>query len=186
MVPGRLINVPNLITIARLALTPWIVASILRGFWREAFWLAIAAGVTDVLDGFAARLLRMPSRVGAYLDPIADKLLLIVSYLALGIAAALPWWIVALVFGRDLFILTMAAYGYFYTPVREFPPTVWGKLSTFLQILAALAVVNERGGSTISQSPFVWFMVAATAWSGIHYGRRGWTMLKAARAPAAP
>ncbi len=179
-----MIDVPNLITAARLALTPWIALSILRGAWREAFWLAIAAGVTDVLDGFAARRLGRPSRVGAYLDPIADKLLLTVSYLALGMAAALPWWIVGLVFGRDVFILIMAAYGYFFTPVREFPPTLWGKLSTFLQILAALAVVNERGGSSISDAPFLWAMVTATAWSGIHYGWRGWAMLKAVRAPA--
>ena len=174
-------KLPNIITTVRLILTPVVAAAILRGQWNQAFWISIGAGVTDVLDGLAARLLHVSSPVGAYLDPIADKLLLTVSYLALGIVHALPWWMVALVFGRDLFILAMAAYGYAFTTIREFPPTVWGKLSTFVQILAALAVANEHGGSSISAQPFLWAMVVTTTWSGIHYGWRGWTMLKAVR-----
>jgi len=174
-------KLPNLITAVRLILTPFVVAAILRGQWNQAFWISIAAGATDVLDGLAARWLHVSSRVGAYLDPIADKLLLSISYLALGIVHVLPWWMVALVFGRDLFIVAMAAYGDAYTPIREFPPTVWGKLSTLVQIVAALAVANERGGSSISAQPFLWAMVVTTIWSGIHYGWRGWTMLKAVR-----
>lgn len=174
-------QLPNLITAVRLILTPVVVAAILRANWKAAFWVSIAAGVTDVLDGLAARALHVSSRAGAYLDPVADKLLLSISYLALGWVHALPWWMVALVFGRDLFILGMAGYGYAFTKVREFPPTVWGKLSTLLQILAALAVANERGGSSIPAQPFLWAMVVATAWSGIHYGWRGWTVVKAVR-----
>jgi cardiolipin synthase (CMP-forming) len=171
-------NLPNFITAARLLLTPVIVYAILSGRWKQAFWISLIAAFTDVLDGLAARLLHVSSRVGAYLDPIADKLLLSVSYLALGIAHALPVWMVALVFGRDVFILAMAAYGYLFTPLRDFPPSIWGKLSTLAQIVAALVVVNEHGGSSIPAKPFLWIMVAATAWSGIHYGWRGWTMLK--------
>ncbi len=163
-------------------MTPVIVIAIIIGHWREAFWLSIAAGITDVLDGLAARWLRVSSRIGAYLDPIADKLLLTLIYLAFGIAGAIPSWMVALVLGRDLFILAMAAYGYFFTTVRDFPPTVWGKLSTFVQIIAALAVMNDRAGSSIPQGPFLWTMVFTTAWSGIHYGWRGLEMLRAARA----
>lgn len=173
---------PNLITGLRLALTPVIVAAILRGEWNAAFWISIGAGVTDVLDGLAARWLHVSSRSGAYLDPIADKLLLSLIYLTFGIAHAIPWWMVALVFGRDLFILAMAGYGYFFTTVRDFPPTVWGKLSTFVQIIAALAVMNQKGGSSIPDPPFLWTMVVTTAWSGIHYGWRGVKILHAARA----
>ena len=173
---------PNLITAARFALTPVIVLAILRSEWNQAFWISIAAGITDVLDGMAARSLHVSSRIGSYLDPIADKLLLTLIYLAFGIALAIPWWMVALVFGRDLFIVAMAAYGYFFTTVRDFPPTVWGKLSTFVQIIAALAVMNNRGGSSIPDEPFLWTMVVMTAWSGIHYGWRGLKMLSAARA----
>jgi len=169
---------PNLITAVRLVLTPVLVLAILRGQWKPALWIGIAAGLTDVLDGFAARLLQVSSRVGAYLDPIADKLLLSACYLALGVAHALPWWMVALVFGRDIFILAMAAYGYLFTTLREFPPSVWGKLSTFVQIFAAMVLVAERAGSGVSAAPFLWAMVVATAWSGIHYGWRGWRLLQ--------
>ena len=88
---------PNLITAVRFALTPVIVLAILRGEWNLAFWISIAAGITDVLDGLAARRLHVSSRIGSYLDPIADKLLLTLIYLAFGIALAIPWWMVALV-----------------------------------------------------------------------------------------
>lgn len=169
--------VPNLITAARLVLTPFVVLAILREQWSQAFWLGMAAGMTDVLDGFAARLLHVSSRVGAYLDPIADKLLLSASYLAFGIVHAAPWWMVGLVFGRDLFILAMAAYGYLFTAIREFPPSVWGKLSTFVQIAAGAVLLLERAGLSIPAKPFLWAMVATTAWSGIHYGLRGWKLL---------
>ena len=170
-------SLPNLITAVRLVLTPVLVLAILRGQWKSALWIGIFAGVTDVLDGLAARLLEVSSRVGAYLDPIADKLLLSAGYLALGAAHALPWWMVALVFGRDLFILAMAAYGYLFTTVREFPPTVWGKLSTFVQIIAAMVLVGERAGFNVPAGPFLWAMVVTTVWSGIHYGLRGWRVL---------
>lgn len=170
-------RLPNLITAVRLVLTPVLVLAILRGQWMPALWIGITAGITDVLDGFAARLLKVSSKVGAYLDPIADKLLLSASYLALGIAHALPWWMVALVFGRDVFILAMAAYGYFFTTIRDFPPSVWGKLSTFVQIVAAMVLVAEKAGSGVPAAPFLWVMVVTTAWSGIHYGWRGWRVL---------
>src|SRR5581483_797559 len=157
--------IPNLITASRIVLTPFVVVFILRGRWTEALYLGIAAGITDALDGFAARLLHVSSRIGAYLDPIADKLLLSATFLALGAAHAIPWWMVALVFGRDIFILMMAGYGYVFTPVRDFPPSVAGKVSTILQIIAAMVVLNERGGGRIPAAPWLWFMVVATVWS---------------------
>jgi cardiolipin synthase len=168
---------PNLITAVRLILTPVLVVAILHRQWKPAFWIGIAAGITDVLDGYAARLLKLSSRVGAYLDPLADKLLLSACYLALGIAHTLPWWMVALVFGRDIFILGMAAYGYLFTIVREFPPSVWGKLSTFVQIVTAMVLIGGRAGFDPPAAPFLWAMVATTAWSGIHYGWKGWSIL---------
>jgi cardiolipin synthase len=176
-----LINLPNLVTFSRVVLTAVVVMEIFHAQWRLAFWMSIVAGSTDLLDGFLARIMHLRSTTGAYFDPIADKLLLSATFLALGIVHALPWWMVVLVFGRDLFILGMAVWGYLFTTVREFPPSMWGKLSTFAQIIAALAVMNHLAGSGISERPFLWIMVAATAWSGIHYGWRGWNKLKAVR-----
>jgi cardiolipin synthase len=176
-----LINLPNLVTFSRVVLTGVVVVEIFHAQWRLAFWMSIVAGSTDLLDGFLARIMNVRSRTGAYFDPIADKLLLSATFLALGIVRALPWWMVALVFGRDLFILGMAVWGYLFTTIREFPPSIWGKLSTFAQIIAALAVMNHHGGSAISDQPFLWIMMVTTAWSGVHYGWRGWTMLKTVR-----
>ncbi len=119
-------------------LVPFVAADILHGQWTRALILLFAAGFTDVIDGFLARRFGQPTRVGAYFDPIADKILLVAIYIALGAAQAIPRWMVALVFGRDLLILGMAAYGLLFTSVRKFPPSVWGKISTFFQIAAAL------------------------------------------------
>ena len=170
-------QLPNVVTAVRLILTPFLVLAIIREQWTAALWLGIIAGVTDMVDGLVARLLKLSSRVGAYFDPIADKLMLSAAYLALGVAHLLSWWIVALVFARDVFILAMAGYGYLFTPIREFPPSVWGKLSTLVQICTALALVAERAGISLPSTPFVWTMVATTAWSGIHYGWLGYHKL---------
>jgi len=173
-----LLNAPNLFTLARLILAPFIASDILNGRYGRAIILSFIAGFTDVIDGYLARKLGESSRVGAYFDPIADKILLSVVYLALGWAHAIPWWIVGLVFGRDLLILAMAAYGLAFTKVRKFPPSIWGKLSTFLQISAALVVMGAKDGIPAPVDLAVWLMVAGTIWSGVHYMWRGITLLR--------
>jgi len=173
-----LLNAPNLFTLARLILAPFIASDILNGRYGRAIILSFIAGFTDVIDGYLARKLGESSRVGAYFDPIADKILLSVVYLALGWAHAIPWWMVGLVFGRDLLILAMAAYGLAFTKVRKFPPSIWGKLSTFLQISAALVVMGAKDGIPAPVDLAVWLMVAGTIGSGVHYMWRGITLLR--------
>jgi phosphatidylglycerophosphate synthase len=85
---------------------------------------------------------------------------------------------VALVFGRDLLILGMAGYGLTFTTIRKFPPSVWGKISTFFQIAAALVVMGDRDGIPAPVPLALALMVAATAWSGIHYA---WTGIQTLR-----
>ncbi len=91
----------------------------------------------------------------------------------------MPWWMVAVVFGRDLVIVGMAAYGLVFTSIRKFPPSVWGKISTFLQITAALVVMGGRAGVPVPVDFVLWLMVAGTVWSGFHYVWRGLEMLRA-------
>lgn len=174
-----MLNAPNLFTLLRLLLTPFIAASILNGAYGRAIVLLFAAGFSDAIDGYLARRLDVQTQFGAYFDPIADKILLVVIYLSLGFAHAIPWWMVALVFGRDLLILAMAAYGLAFTSVRKFPPSIWGKISTILQISAALAVMLDRAGMPAPVTLALWLMVAATAWSGFHYAWRGFRILSA-------
>jgi cardiolipin synthase (CMP-forming) len=171
-------NLPNLFTLARLVLAPFIAADILHGRYGRAIVLLFAAGFTDVIDGFLARRLQTETSVGAYFDPIADKILLSVIYVSLGLAGAMPWWMVAVVFGRDLLILTMAAYGLVFTSLRKFPPSVWGKISTFLQIGAALVVMGSRAGIPAPVTLALSLMIAGTVFSGLHYAWRGMGLLR--------
>jgi cardiolipin synthase (CMP-forming) len=173
-----LLNLPNLFTLLRVLLTPFVAAAILQGSYLRALILFFLAGISDIVDGLLARRLGEATRVGAYFDPIADKILLAVIYISLGVAHDIPWWMVALVFARDLLILGMASYGLLFTSIRKFPPSIWGKLSTFLQISAALVVMGARAGIPAPVELALWLMIAGTAWSGVHYAWRGIVLLR--------
>jgi cardiolipin synthase len=177
-----LVTLPNLFTLARLVLTPFVVVAILNAHYGRAIILFFAAGISDVMDGFLARRLGESTAAGAYFDPVADKMLLSSIYIALGVVGAIPWWMVALVFARDILILAMAAYGLLFTSVRKFPPSMWGKISTFLQIAAALVVMGARDGIPTPVDFALWLMVAGTAWSGVHYVWQGIQLLRSAPA----
>jgi cardiolipin synthase (CMP-forming) len=173
-----LFNLPNLFTLARLLLAPFIASEILHGRYGRAIILLFAAGFTDVIDGLLARRFQSSTRVGAYFDPIADKILLSVIYISLALARAIPWWMVAVVFGRDVLILAMAGYGLLFTALRKFPPSVWGKISTFFQIAAALVVMGARAGIPTPVAPALFLMIAATIVSGLNYIWRGMGLLR--------
>ncbi|MBZ5580862.1 MAG: CDP-alcohol phosphatidyltransferase family protein [Acidobacteriia bacterium] len=169
----RWVNLPNLITLLRLALVPFVIVAVLNGQHVLALTLFVIAGVTDILDGAAARHLGVATQTGAYLDPIADKCLLSGAFLALAAARKVPWWLVAVIFGRDLYILAGAMAFMLLGRARKFPPSVWGKASTFVQILTAVAwmardVLQTRLSEVVS-SAMVWPCAVFTVWSGIHY-----------------
>lgn len=171
----RNFNLANILTSVRLVLAPLAVLAILAQRFRLALAIFFLAAATDGLDGLAARRLNLQTRLGAYLDPIADKLLLSASYLALGACGAVPWWLVILIFARDFLILAMAGAALLLTAHRDFPPSVWGKISTCFQILAAVAAL-AKGAFAVARlplAPFFWMAAAATVWSGAGYVWRG-------------
>jgi cardiolipin synthase len=172
-----LVNLPNFFTLVRLFLTPFIGRAILTSDYRNALVLCLIAGASDALDGYLARRLHEVTAAGAYLDPIADKILLSVVYISLGISRAMPWWMVVVVFARDVLILGMAAYALLFTSIRSFPPSIWGKMSTLLQIVAALAVIAAHGVSGLPVALALWLMIAGTIVSGFHYAWRGVSIL---------
>lgn len=179
----RWLNLANLFTLLRLALVPFVIEAIVDGRHGAALVLFIVAGLTDVADGAAARRLGLVTRSGAYLDPIADKCLLSGVFLALAAARLVPWWFVAVVLGRDLYILVGVAIFLLASPVRKFPPSVWGKLSTFIQIGTAVVYMTRNlhviPGLDVLASATLWLCAGSTLWSGIHYT---WRALKTARA----
>ncbi|HLK62679.1 MAG TPA: CDP-alcohol phosphatidyltransferase family protein [Bryobacteraceae bacterium] len=179
----RWCNLPNLLTLSRLLLVPFVIQSILAGHHFRALALFAAAAVTDVMDGAAARRWGNTTPVGAYLDPIADKCLLSGVFLALAFARIIPWWVVAVVLGRDLYILLAVGGFLLLSPVRKFPPSVWGKISTFVQILTVVIWmardVLEVPVMGLLSSVILWPCLAFTVWSGLHYTWRGVQLARA-------
>src|SRR5580658_2869662 len=127
---------PNLLTLLRICLAPFLVAAILQGEYLLSFVLFVAAGLTDALDGFLARLLKQRSTLGHYLDPVADKLLLSTLFLVLMHKGLIPVTVTVLVFGRDVGILVVSALLYAAVGRREFHPSIFGKVNTVIQVAA--------------------------------------------------
>jgi len=166
-------TMPNLLTIARICLAPFLVSAILEGRFALGFVLFLAAGITDALDGTLARILRQRTVLGQYLDPVADKLLLSTLFLVLTHMNLIPVRVTALVFGRDLGILVVAAILYIAVGRREFKPSAFGKANTLAQIIAVAAVLLERidGDQWVRVLRIVALdaTVALTVISGLHY-----------------
>jgi len=177
------LNLPNSLTLFRILLVPLVVQAILAGRHTLGLALFACAAATDILDGAAARYLGVSTPAGAYLDPIADKCLLSGAYLALAVAGRVPWWLVGVIFGRDLYILLAAGVLLLFTSIRGFPPSVWGKLSTFVQIATVVVsmtrdIFETRVLDALS-SAMLWPCAAFTIWSGLHYTWRGVRLARA-------
>jgi cardiolipin synthase len=179
----RWFNLANLFTLLRLVLVPYVIGAILDGRHGWALALFFVAAVSDVLDGALARSYGLATQVGAYLDPIADKCLLSGIFLALGATGSVPWWFVAVVLARDIYILLAVVAVLALTKVRKFPPSSWGKISTFVQIATAVAWMVENIWPVAAlhaiSSAMLWICATFTVWSGIHYTLRGAQTLRA-------
>ena len=132
---------PNLISAARILMTPVIALKLWEGDARAAFWWIFAASVSDLLDGALARRFGWGSELGQKLDPAADKLMLVSVYVALAAGGWIPWWIAGLVVGRDLMIVTFAAWAARRNSLKELKPSTCGKASTLMQMTYAGVVV---------------------------------------------
>ena len=176
-------HLPNLLSLARLAMAPYLFLLLWRREYAAALGLCFLAGLTDGLDGLLARRFGAASRLGAYLDPAADKVLLSGAFVTLALDGAIDRWLAVLVIGRDLLIVLLAAGAFLLMSLRSFPPSIWGKASTAAQIAFILAVLAHLCGWVGAQPVMAleWLTVALTSWSGIHYAWRGLTM---ARRPA--
>lgn len=135
---------PNLLTVMRICLAPFLVAAILENRFVLAFVFFIAAGLSDALDGLLARILKQRTILGQYLDPIADKLLLSTLFLVLMHKGLMPTTVTVLVFGRDVGILLVAAVLYAVAGRREFGPSIFGKANTVAQIAAVAFVLLHQ------------------------------------------
>jgi cardiolipin synthase len=142
--PGRSLSIPNLITLGRILLVPVVVWSIISGEMLASFALFLVAGISDAVDGFIAKRFHMASELGAYLDPLADKALLVSIYVALGIARALPISLVILVVSRDIMIISGFMLAWLVNKPMRVRPHLVSKMNTLMQILLAALVLAER------------------------------------------
>lgn len=165
-------QIPNIITVVRLFLVPPVVWALLNESYVLGFWLFFAAGFSDGVDGFLARTFGWQSRFGAALDPIADKLLIVLTFFCLLWQELIPWWLFAAILLRDLVIVGGAVAYQWFTQELEMHPLMLGKLNTLLQILVVMVVLLHAGfdwfGGAIVKL-VVWVLLISTLVSGGAY-----------------
>ena len=138
-------SIPNIITLGRIILVPVIVWAIASSQMEIAFAIFVIAGVSDAVDGFLAKRFNMASELGALLDPLADKALLVSIYIALGIWGAVPRWIVILVVSRDIMIVTAVIVSWLFGKPIPMKPLMVSKLNTVAQVAFAALVMAALG-----------------------------------------
>jgi cardiolipin synthase len=138
------VNIPNFISLARLFSVPVLVWAVSDGRMMLAFWLFVAAGISDAVDGFIAKRFNFTTKLGSFLDPLADKALLVSIYIVLGIENHLPTWLVILVVWRDLLIVGGAMLYHTLTQRLTMEPLLVSKVNTVAQIVLAAYVLATR------------------------------------------
>ena len=169
----RVFTVPNQLTFLRLGFLPFFIILMLYQRYSWALGILILAALTDGLDGLLARSLNQKTALGAYLDPIADKLLLSSSFFVLALEGQMRWWLTILVLSRDVLILITAAVIFASAGHRLFPPSIYGKLTTLVQILLIFAVlaaeVFQSPGLQVARQVLIFIVAGFTIFSGFHY-----------------
>ena len=177
------LNLPNLLTLLRLLAIPCFLILLEGGGFREALAVFVAAGVTDGLDGAIARLTHTKTELGAMLDPLADKLLLVSSFIALGFMHEVPRWLTVIVLSRDVMLVLGYGFLFMFTQrMMEIRPTAIGKLGTFLQLAAVATVLVRLGygdlGVEAAEPPLFAATGVVTATAGLQYMYRGMLWLQ--------
>ena len=168
-------NIPNSLTILRILLIPCYIGLLVYGRFDEALIVLLVAGLTDALDGAIARMKNQYTRLGAVLDPLADKMLLISGFVTLSLIHLVPSWVTILVVSRDVILMLGTAVAHFTDSRVDITPTFLGKGTTFLQLSYVVMVIflTSRRIDLSVMLPLLFGMVAFTLLSGLHYLYRG-------------
>jgi cardiolipin synthase (CMP-forming) len=172
------LNLPNLITLARILLVPIVVWAIASREMQIAFLVFLIAGVSDAVDGFLAKRFDMTSDLGAHLDPLADKVLIVSIYVALGITEEIPRWVVILVVSRDILIIGGVMLAWFFGKPMQVRPLLVSKLNTAAQIVLACLVLASLAFGVVfetAQDAIMW-LVAALTLASIGFYVREWVV----------
>jgi|SRR5271165_4501554 len=170
---ARIWTVPNQITFLRLGILPFFLILILYQEYRWALLVLVIAALSDAVDGLLARTLEQKSALGAYLDPIADKLLLSSSFIVLAMEKKMPWWLTVMVLSRDVLMLIVAAVILLIQGYRPFPPSLLGKATTFFEIalvfFAVLGAAYPTDQVGLLSHYLVYLVAVLVTISGFHY-----------------
>ncbi|MDP3296129.1 MAG: CDP-alcohol phosphatidyltransferase family protein [Thermodesulfovibrionia bacterium] len=168
-------NLPNILTIARILLLPFFAASLIYGNYQYALILFLAAAITDILDGLIARIKKQTTDLGSILDPVADKFLMITSFIVMSVYGWIPKWLTITVISRDLIVVTGWLILYFVTHNKKVEPSILGKAANFFQfclIGLILISINTKNASFVPRSYLI-AVAALTAASGVLYIYKG-------------
>ncbi len=168
-----LLTAPNQLTLLRMVFLPFIIIHLVNGRYFWALILFVLAGFSDGLDGLLARRLKQQTRIGQYLDPMADKLLLSTMFPVLSILHRIPWKYTVMVFTRDICIVVIGATLYIAAGLRDFRPSIFGKANTFAQVAAVffvmLLMVDPMAWVAIAAKTFLRATFLFTIVSALHY-----------------
>jgi cardiolipin synthase (CMP-forming) len=173
-----MLTLPNFLTLLRIVVIPVFLMCLAQNNHAAAFILFLGAGVTDAVDGAVARLTDSGSRLGAMLDPLADKLLLLSSFIVLGASGSFPLWLVMLVVSRDVIVVLGYCVMYLvHQTSMEVDPSRLGKVNTFLQLFTVGCMLISLARPALPMDIFnlliQWVTAATTAASGVQYVYRG-------------
>ena len=181
-----MLNLPNFLTLIRIVAIPFFLVLLSSRLYLDALAVFILGGVTDALDGAVARWTNRKTSLGAHFDPVADKLLLMSSFVMLSIIDGIPLWVAVLVVSRDIIILLGYGLIYFLVEERlEIQPTVMGKFSTIIQLVTVGVVLVMLSDPQLFDprldDALIYLTAAATVISGLQYLYRGllWLQTKA-------
>lgn len=174
------INIPNMLTLGRILLTPVFIILLLRHMYWQALVIFAIAGLSDALDGFIARYFNQRTTLGAYLDPMADKLLLVSAYIALAVLEVIPAWVTVIVIARDVIISLGIAIIALTQKAYEVRPTLVSKCTTTAQILLVLLSLFDPAQINLAvlHPPVLWATAILTVASGLHYIYLGMNILQ--------
>lgn len=167
----KIINLPNLLTLLRILITPLFVIFMIKGHYRPALLVFFLAGISDGLDGFFARCFNQKTTLGAHLDPIADKLLLISTFVTLAIRQIIPSWLAVVVISRDILIFMGIAILRFFNVAFTIKPSTISKCTTAVQLATAFLVLLAFEATMVQPvlTPLFWLTTVLTTASGLHY-----------------
>jgi cardiolipin synthase len=173
---GLSLSIPNLITLARILSVPIVVWAITSGEMMIAFILFVIAGISDAVDGYLAKRFNMASEMGAYLDPLADKALIVSIYVSLGIAGAIPRWLVIFVVARDIMIIGAVILTWLIGRPMAVKPLLVSKLNTVVQIVFACLVLGSLafGFNAGPLLPLLMYLVAVLTFLSIAFYLAEW------------